>query len=128
MIGPPDLPASQSDNTKEQQPDDDDLGYYNDGVQRTLTDDQVAMFRNSEVQRLLADRRRAKEQEEEQKQEKEEKYRARSRKRHRPESSQAQQGKNESGYRTVPDVESLIYEDEPVAVDRSKTFQWPKLG
>lgn len=37
---------------------DDGLGYYEDGVERTLTDDQIKMFRNSELQRLLAARRR----------------------------------------------------------------------
>jgi hypothetical protein len=37
---------------------DDGLGYYEDGVKRTLTDDQIKMFRNSEIQRLLAARRR----------------------------------------------------------------------
>jgi hypothetical protein len=39
-------------------PDDDDgLGYYSDGVKRTLTDDQIAMFRHSEIQLLLRERR-----------------------------------------------------------------------
>lgn len=32
--------------------EEDDLGYYPDGVKRTLTDDQVAMFRNSEIYSL----------------------------------------------------------------------------
>lgn len=40
--------------------DDDGLGYYPDGVKRTLTDEQVAIFRHSELERL----RRAKEAEE----------------------------------------------------------------
>lgn len=43
-------------NTNED-PDDDGLGYYEDGVKRTLSDEQVAMFRHSEIQRLLAERR-----------------------------------------------------------------------
>ncbi|THY65699.1 hypothetical protein D6C98_00025 [Aureobasidium pullulans] len=38
--------------------DDDGLGYYPDGVKRTLTDDQIAMFRHSEIQALLRERRR----------------------------------------------------------------------
>ena len=33
--------------------DDDELGYYPDGVKRTLTDEQVAMFRHSEIYALL---------------------------------------------------------------------------
>jgi hypothetical protein len=37
--------------------DEDDLGWYHDGVKRTLTDEQVAMFRHSEIQRLLQQRR-----------------------------------------------------------------------
>jgi hypothetical protein len=39
--------------------DDDNLGWYHDGVKRTLTDEQVAMFRHSEIQRLLQQRRNA---------------------------------------------------------------------
>lgn len=41
--------------------DDDDLGYYFDGVKRTLTDEQIAMFRHSEIQSLLRERRRRRE-------------------------------------------------------------------
>lgn len=37
--------------------EDDHLGYYDDGVKRTLTDDQIAMFRHSEIQTLLRERR-----------------------------------------------------------------------
>jgi Protein of unknown function (DUF3807) len=33
------------------------LGYYADGVERTLTDDQIAIFRHTEVQELLRARR-----------------------------------------------------------------------
>ena len=40
---------------------DDGLGYYPDGVKRTLTDDQIAMFRHSEIQTLLRERRRRRE-------------------------------------------------------------------
>ncbi|KAK7540634.1 uncharacterized protein J3D65DRAFT_665392 [Phyllosticta citribraziliensis] len=34
--------------------EDDGLGYYEDGVERTLTDDEISIFRHSEVQRLYA--------------------------------------------------------------------------
>lgn len=34
---------------------DDGLGYYDDGVKRTLTDEQVKMFRHSEIQELLSE-------------------------------------------------------------------------
>lgn len=39
--------------------DEDGLGYYADGVKRTLTDEQVAMFRHSETQALQRARERA---------------------------------------------------------------------
>lgn len=36
--------------------DGDDLGWYPDGNKRTLTDDQIAMFRHSEIYSLLRER------------------------------------------------------------------------
>ena len=36
---------------------DDGLGYYPDGTKRTLTDEQIAMFRHSEIQAILRKRR-----------------------------------------------------------------------
>jgi hypothetical protein len=33
------------------------LGYYPDGAERTLTDEQIAMFRHSEIQRIIRERR-----------------------------------------------------------------------
>lgn len=41
----------------EQDPDDDGLGYYADGVKRTLTDEQIEIFRHSEIQTFLRERR-----------------------------------------------------------------------
>ena len=35
------------------QVEEDDLGYYPDGVKRTLTDEQIAMFRHSEIYSIL---------------------------------------------------------------------------
>ena len=43
--------------------DDDGLGYYPDGVKRTLTDEQIAMFRHSEIYALLRERQVKKENE-----------------------------------------------------------------
>jgi hypothetical protein len=43
----------------EEAEDDDGLGYYDDGVKRTLTDAQIAIFRHSEIQALLRERRHA---------------------------------------------------------------------
>lgn len=37
--------------------EDDGLGYYEDGAKRTLTDEQIAMFRHSEIQAILKERR-----------------------------------------------------------------------
>lgn len=41
--------------------EDDELGYYDDGVKRTLTDQQIAIFRHSEIETLLRDRRHTQE-------------------------------------------------------------------
>ncbi|KAL4902605.1 hypothetical protein BDW74DRAFT_180707 [Aspergillus multicolor] len=43
---------------------ENDLGYYPDGVKRTLTDEQIRIFRHSEVHALLRERQIAKENEE----------------------------------------------------------------
>ena len=45
--------------------EDDGLGYYEDGVKRTLTDEQIAIFRHSEIQTLLRERQNAEEAKEE---------------------------------------------------------------
>ncbi|ODM19758.1 hypothetical protein SI65_04744 [Aspergillus cristatus] len=36
--------------------DGDDLGYYPDGVKRTLTDEQIRIFRHSEIHAILRER------------------------------------------------------------------------
>jgi hypothetical protein len=41
--------------------DDDGLGYYPDGVKRTLTDEQIALFRHTEIHKILHKRRLKKE-------------------------------------------------------------------
>jgi hypothetical protein len=41
---------------EEEEDDDDNLGYYPDGVKRTLTDEQIVMFRHSEIQALIKER------------------------------------------------------------------------
>ncbi|KAL8827265.1 MAG: hypothetical protein Q9170_007080 [Blastenia crenularia] len=40
----------------EEEAKDDGLGYYPDGVKRTLTDEQISMFRNSEIYSILRKR------------------------------------------------------------------------
>jgi len=42
--------TSTSNNIPE---DYDDLGFYEDGSKRTLTDEQIAMFRHSEIQQMI---------------------------------------------------------------------------
>lgn len=40
---------------------EDDMGYYEDGGKRTLTDEQIAIFRHSEIEAHLRERRYAQE-------------------------------------------------------------------
>jgi hypothetical protein len=47
------LPQSFASTQDRDQEQEDELGYYPDGTKRTLTDDQIAMFRHSEIQQLL---------------------------------------------------------------------------
>lgn len=37
--------------------DDDGLGYYDDGVKRTLTDEQIELFRHSEIEQMVREGR-----------------------------------------------------------------------
>lgn len=46
--------ASDPSSNNSAPPAGDDLGYYPDGVKRTLTDEQIMMFRHSEVHRLMS--------------------------------------------------------------------------
>ncbi|ROW14742.1 hypothetical protein VPNG_03685 [Cytospora leucostoma] len=56
-----DSPPQDDDITyyEEEYDDDDGLGYYSDGVKRTLTDEQIAMFRHSEIQALRKSQEKA---------------------------------------------------------------------
>ncbi|KAI3399928.1 hypothetical protein diail_5084 [Diaporthe ilicicola] len=44
---------------EEEEDDEDGLGYYPDGAKRTLTDEQIAMFRHSEIHALQREQERA---------------------------------------------------------------------
>ncbi|KAK4565593.1 hypothetical protein LTR86_004210 [Recurvomyces mirabilis] len=44
----------------------DNLGHYADGTRRTLTDEQIALFRHSEIEQLLRERRLRREEEDDQ--------------------------------------------------------------
>lgn len=52
----PELKTSTKAEANDAFESDDGLGYYADGVKRTLTDEQIAMFRNSEIYALLRER------------------------------------------------------------------------
>ncbi|KAJ5781087.1 hypothetical protein N7457_006247 [Penicillium paradoxum] len=66
-----DLQAFQAKHFPSQQPStfppehdettEDDLGYYPDGVKRTLTDEEIQIFRHSEIHALLRQRQRQQE-------------------------------------------------------------------
>ncbi|KAK0656550.1 hypothetical protein B0T16DRAFT_452108 [Cercophora newfieldiana] len=51
-------PANEEDKyiEEEEEEEDDGLGYYHDGVKRTLTDEQIAIFRHSELEALRRSR------------------------------------------------------------------------
>jgi hypothetical protein len=55
-------PEAEAESIEEYYDDvDDGLGYYPDGTKRTLTDEQIAMFRHSEIHAMLRKRRLRKE-------------------------------------------------------------------
>lgn len=102
----------------------EELGYYEDGVRRTLTDEQITMFRHSEIQRLLLARRQQREQEEQE-----------------IERAQRQKKRNMQQKRRFDDepvqqqasVDTLMYDDtsalaKDASVTTEKKFLWPKLG
>ncbi len=47
-----DIPSHAADTGEYFEEEDDGLGYYPDGVKRTLTDEQIAIFRHSELEAL----------------------------------------------------------------------------
>ncbi|KAK4942942.1 hypothetical protein LTR10_017326 [Elasticomyces elasticus] len=100
----------------------DDLGFYQDGVKRTLTEEQVKMFRHSEIQRLLKERRIAREKEEKQ----------RKRQAVELERTKAQQHFDDHPKNSDNSVDTLMYDEQPDVVTKggpaTKTFLWPKLG
>ncbi|KAJ3539340.1 hypothetical protein NM208_g5528 [Fusarium decemcellulare] len=53
FVSPPDQEHCQDDATYDLwEEDDDGLGYYPDGAKRTLTDEQIEIFRHSELEAL----------------------------------------------------------------------------
>ncbi|MCJ1374758.1 hypothetical protein MMC20_005990 [Loxospora ochrophaea] len=56
MVYPDNGPLINLEHAEEDVDKDDGLGYYSDGAKRTLTDEQVAIFRHSEIQSLLREK------------------------------------------------------------------------
>lgn len=52
---------SEEDRGEERYEEDDGLGYYPDGVKRTLTDEQIGIFRHSELHALEREKEREEE-------------------------------------------------------------------
>lgn len=107
--------------------DSADLGYYHDGTRRTLTDEQIKMFRHSEIQRLVNERRVLKEQEERQK-----------RRGHRLQTSPDASDRKKRRHNDDPGtnaVDTLLYDDvlesvktpNTVLVETKREFLWPQL-
>lgn len=66
------FPFTATENDVYQEEDygeEEDLGYYEDGVKRTLSDEQVKIFRHSEIHALLRERQRLREEQEEEEEE-----------------------------------------------------------
>lgn len=119
------IPAAQESFTGEDH--SPQLGYYEDGTQRTLTDLQIKMFRHSEVQRIVQERRLAKEKAEKQKQ----RYK---------EGHKATTGRRMALHADDParagTVDTLLYDEQPVttseqdrtAENKRPIYLWPQLG
>ncbi|OCT54099.1 hypothetical protein CLCR_00212 [Cladophialophora carrionii] len=105
--------------------DDDELGYYGDGTKRTLTDEQIKMFRHSEIQRLLNERRAAREKDEKPVNTEPDRT-----------SSATRNSRKHRFYDEPsthhPNVNTLVYDEQPESHSAStateKAFLWPVLG
>lgn len=128
----PDIqPTNQNDET-ENEPAIADLGLYPDGVRRTLTDEQVAMFRHSEIQRLLAERRRKKETEDDKKQQAKQVRAKNENQRSNFEKSDLSRFDNDETVHGSLEIKELSYDDDAAGensadIKQAKQFQWPIL-
>lgn len=123
------VPAGDPSLPNEVEPD---LGYYPDGTRRTLTDQQIALFRHSELQRLLKARQRRRDQEGRQRSDV---TASNSGSRSRP-PSKALQPISSTRYDTDAttharmQAQSLAYDDDEKELNNhtAESFQWPILG
>ncbi|RBR23448.1 uncharacterized protein FIESC28_03630 [Fusarium coffeatum] len=60
FIDPPSQDEVQYDAAGDSWEEDDGLGYYSDGVKRTLTDEQIEIFRHSELEALRKEKEKEK--------------------------------------------------------------------
>ena len=99
------------------------LGYYEDGNMRTLTEEQIKMFRHSEIHRLLSERRQKQRREEERSSECSNAgdHNIR-RRRFDDEVPQVQEQVDTLVYDEAPSSEPLLDNKKP------KAFLWPRLG
>lgn len=118
-----DHPAEESELRNIDDLENDDLGYYPDGVKRTLTDEQIKMFRHSEIQRLLSERRAAREKEDDVQKSKTAPTMARDPRKRRFYDEPAEENIR---------VDTLMYDDQPdtrsTPHTTEKKFLWPVLG
>lgn len=107
----------------------DDLGLYPDGTRRALTDKQIALFRHSEIQRLLAQRRRKEEAQESRRWEKAERSHTKPRQR-QSEGPVPPRYQSDTMVHANEDVTELSYEEsQEIAKDQTlQKFKWPFLG
>lgn len=105
-----------------------DLGYYPDGTRRTLTDQQIALFRHSEIQRLLKARQTRREREEQQRPDTTP-YNNASRVQPPSMPSQSTRYDTDATTHARTDDVSLTYEDgeKGLSTQPIKSFQWPIL-
>ena len=125
----PDVQATEPQSKQLKHVDnDEDLGRYEDGVRRTLTDDQIAMFRHSEIQRLLAERRRQKELEEERS--KKQQYDNERLPNKQKIADAGSRFESDTVVHHRADVQELSYNENVGHHDlgQPQTFIWPKLG
>jgi hypothetical protein len=117
------LTSNQEEQEQDQQ-GDQELGCYPDGIKRTLTDDQVAMFRHSEIQRLLSERRQARANQEKEGRRQQRKPDGKAFRPPRVDCEPVQQQHN---------ADTLVYDDE-TPVEQKQTdpkerkFLWPTLA
>ncbi|KAL6248997.1 hypothetical protein RBB50_004060 [Rhinocladiella similis] len=104
----------------------DELGFYDDGTKRTLTDEQIKMFRHSEIQRLLSERRAAQEVQ------KKRQKRAHAGHGHKVGAAEGNRHLDDQFQNQEREIDALMYDDQSISEVKEqvkpRSFLWPKLG